>query len=108
MKEWFVFLLFFVSYFHSFILFFFKKKKLDSYIYARDHFLKPGGTLFPSAGKIHLSPFTDSKLWKETNTNADFWKQDSFLGINLSVLHTDACHELFSELFNVTSWQTIN
>ncbi|KAI7891775.1 S-adenosyl-L-methionine-dependent methyltransferase [Mucor mucedo] len=77
-------------------VFLFHERMLESYIYARDHYLKPGGTLFPSAGRIHLSPFTDSKLWKETSANADFWKQDSFLGINLSALHTDACHELFN------------
>lgn len=47
--------------------------KLESYVHARDHYLKPGGALFPSKGNIYLAPFTDATLWTETMGKARFW-----------------------------------
>jgi histone-arginine methyltransferase CARM1 len=46
---------------------------LESYIYARDNYLKPGGALLPSKGNIYLAPFTDATLWSETMGKARFW-----------------------------------
>ncbi|KAI8052644.1 S-adenosyl-L-methionine-dependent methyltransferase [Thamnidium elegans] len=71
------------------------ERMLDSFIYARDHYLKPGGTVFPSQGVIHLAPFTDTRLWKETKSNANFWQHNSFYGVDLTSLYNDACKELF-------------
>lgn len=51
----------------------FHERMLESYIYARDHYLKPGGALFPSRGNIYLAPFTDAVLWSETMGKARFW-----------------------------------
>ncbi|KAI8142652.1 S-adenosyl-L-methionine-dependent methyltransferase [Fennellomyces sp. T-0311] len=73
----------------------FHERMLESYIYARDHYLKPGGALFPSKGNIFLAPFTDATLWSETMAKARFWEQQSFYGINLTSLYKDARDEMF-------------
>ncbi|CAG8448328.1 421_t:CDS:2 [Funneliformis caledonium] len=71
------------------------ERMLESYLYARDHYLKPGGTLFPSTGSIFLAPFTDAALWSETMSKARFWEQPSFYGVDLTSLYTDAKDEMF-------------
>ncbi|CEG69062.1 hypothetical protein RMATCC62417_05206 [Rhizopus microsporus] len=73
----------------------FHERMLESYIYARDHYLKPGGALLPSKGNIFLAPFTDAVLWSETMGKARFWEQQSFYGIDLSALYKDARDEMF-------------
>ncbi|KAI8973800.1 S-adenosyl-L-methionine-dependent methyltransferase [Mycotypha africana] len=73
----------------------FHERMLESYIYARDHYLKPGGALFPSKGNIYLAPFTDATLWSETMAKARFWEQKSFYDIDLSSLYKEARDEMF-------------
>ncbi|KAF7731863.1 hypothetical protein EC973_007694 [Apophysomyces ossiformis] len=73
----------------------FHERMLESYVYARDHYLKPGGALFPSKGNIYLAPFTDATLWSETMAKARFWEQSSFYGIDLTTLYKDARDEMF-------------
>ena len=41
--------------------------QVESFILARDLFLKPDGQLFPSAGEIIFCPFTDDNLFRETD-----------------------------------------
>ncbi|CAG8449769.1 1911_t:CDS:2 [Diversispora eburnea] len=76
------------------------ERMLESYLYARDTFLKPGGTLFPSTGSISLAPFTDAALWSETMSKARFWEQNSFYGVDLSALYGDAKDEMFGKYNN--------
>ncbi|CAG8674079.1 7157_t:CDS:2 [Dentiscutata erythropus] len=71
------------------------ERMLESYLYARDTYLKPGGTLFPSTGSIFLAPFSDIALWTETMGKARFWEQSSFYGVDLSALYPDAKDEMF-------------
>ncbi|KAG2188966.1 hypothetical protein INT44_004108, partial [Umbelopsis vinacea] len=73
----------------------FHERMLESFIHARDTYLKPGGALFPSKGVIFLAPFTDAGLWTETIGKARFWQQDSFYGIDLNSLYQDAKDEMF-------------
>jgi histone-arginine methyltransferase CARM1 len=42
-------------------------KQVESFILARDLFLKPGGQMLPSAGHIFFSPFSDEGLFNETD-----------------------------------------
>lgn len=45
------------------------ERMIESYLYARDHFLKPisqGGKMYPSQGTIFVAPFTDGNLWTQT------------------------------------------
>ncbi|CAG8491028.1 2589_t:CDS:2 [Paraglomus occultum] len=71
------------------------ERMLESFLYARDKFLKPGGNLFPATGMIHLAPFTDAALWTDTMGKARFWEQNSFYGVDLSALYNDAKDEMF-------------
>ncbi len=56
------------------------ERMLESYIHARDHYLKPGGHMLPSTGTIHLAPFSDGALWLETMQKARWWQQPDFFG----------------------------
>ncbi|KAF9365830.1 hypothetical protein BGX34_008041 [Mortierella sp. NVP85] len=72
-----------------------KAPKIESFIYARDTFLKPGGHLFPNKGTMYLAPFTDALLFTETMGKARFWEQTTFHGVDLSPLYPDAKAEMF-------------
>ena len=39
------------------------ERMLESYVEARNRFLKPGGLMFPSVGTIYMAPFSDSALY---------------------------------------------
>ncbi|ORX61303.1 S-adenosyl-L-methionine-dependent methyltransferase [Hesseltinella vesiculosa] len=73
----------------------FHERMLESYVYARDHYLKPGGALFPSKGSIYLAPFTDAGLFTETMAKSRFWEQTNFYNVDLSSLYQDAKREMF-------------
>ena len=34
------------------------ERMIETFLYARDHFLKPGGKMFPTLGRIHAAAFT--------------------------------------------------
>ncbi|KAJ2604568.1 hypothetical protein H4R99_001736 [Coemansia sp. RSA 1722] len=72
------------------------ERMLESYIYARDKFLRPGGAMLPSSGTIHLAPLSDAALWNETITKARFWQQDSFYGVDVNPYFAPAFDEYFS------------
>ncbi|KAL4520136.1 hypothetical protein Ndes2437B_g04546 [Nannochloris sp. 'desiccata'] len=74
------------------------ERMLESYIYARDNFLKPGGKLFPRIGRIHVAAFSDSILYTEVATKAQFWQQPSFYGVDLTCLHTPAAAGYFNQV----------
>lgn len=42
------------------------ERMVESFILARDMFLKPGGSILPSAGHIFFCPFSDEGLYNET------------------------------------------
>ncbi|KAL7414270.1 S-adenosyl-L-methionine-dependent methyltransferase [Mrakia frigida] len=72
------------------------ERMIESYIHARDTFLKPGGSMFPSGGLIHLAPFTDEGLYLETLGKAAFFQQNLY-GIDLSFLAKAAMDEVFAQ-----------
>ncbi|KAJ1974230.1 hypothetical protein H4R35_003714 [Dimargaris xerosporica] len=71
------------------------ERMLESFLYARDNYLKPGGTILPSQGVIHLAPFTDSTLWTETMTKVRFWEQQAFYGVDWTALFPIGLNEYF-------------
>ena len=73
------------------------ERMLESYIIARDRFLKPGGLIFPTTGTMFLSVFTDDGLYKELKSKSKFWKQKDFYGFDISGLKDDAQREVFSQ-----------
>ena len=62
------------------------ERMLESFIKARDMYLKPGGLMFPSHADILVAPFTDDVLFAEQATKSQFWKASSFYGIDLRPL----------------------
>ncbi len=51
------------------------ERMLETYLYARRHFLKPGGKMFPGVGRIHVAAFSDEILYGELVSKAAFWLQ---------------------------------
>ncbi|KAJ2707200.1 hypothetical protein H4R19_004928 [Coemansia spiralis] len=72
------------------------ERMLESFIYARDKFLRPGGAMLPSSGTIHLAPLSDAELWNETIAKARFWQQHAFYGVDLNPYFQPAFDEYFS------------
>ncbi|KAL7419551.1 hypothetical protein Q5752_005462 [Cryptotrichosporon argae] len=72
------------------------ERMVESFLLARDLFLKPGGTLLPSAGHIFFCPFTDEALHQETTQKAQFFNQTLF-GTDFSALYDAARVEVFAQ-----------
>ena len=50
------------------------ERMLETYITARDKFLKRGGLMMPTIGDIVLSPYTDETLYNEQVNKTVFWQ----------------------------------
>jgi histone-arginine methyltransferase CARM1 len=70
---------------------------IESYLTARERFLKPGGKMYPSNGTIFLCPFSDAGLYSETLGRARFWDQGDFYGVDLTALSDAAREHHFSQ-----------
>lgn len=53
--------------------------------------------MYPSAGVIHLAPFSDETLYLETVTKGSFFRQSELYGVDMSVLHDSAVDEVFRQ-----------
>ncbi|KAJ3326360.1 hypothetical protein HDV06_000236 [Boothiomyces sp. JEL0866] len=73
------------------------ERMIESYIVARDRFLKPGGAMVPSMGTIYVAPFSDANLWSQTMAKVRFWEQQDFYGVDFSPLAKDAKDEVFGQ-----------
>jgi histone-arginine methyltransferase CARM1 len=73
------------------------ERMLESYVTARERFLKPDGVMFPSTGAIVLAPYTDDSLYNEQLGKIDFWDTTDFYGIDMSCLLQKAKKEYFSQ-----------
>ena len=73
------------------------ERMLESYVYARDKFLKPGGLMFPTLGSIIFAPLTDDVLYREQLGKIEFWQNKDFFGIDLSATTGRANIEYFSQ-----------
>lgn len=73
------------------------ERMLESYIAARDLFLKPGGLMMPTTGTIYIAPFSDRTLYAEQCAKPTFWSATDFYGLNLSLLQAAARADYFSQ-----------
>jgi len=64
--------------------FLFNERMMESYLVARDRFLKPGGKMFPNVGNLCIAPFSDAMMHYEQMSKNAFWKNSNFYGIDLS------------------------
>ena len=63
------------------------ERMLETYIIARDMFLKPSGRMFPAKADLCVMPFTDETIYNEQLQKAEFWRTKDFHGLDLSCLH---------------------
>ena len=81
------------------------ERMLETYLHAKK-WMKPGGKMFPSRGDLHVAPFTDEALYMEQINKVNFWYQDYFHGVHLSVLRDAALKEYFRQPI-VSTLQTV-
>ncbi|KAG1670298.1 hypothetical protein FOA52_003648 [Chlamydomonas sp. UWO 241] len=74
------------------------ERMLETYLYARDHFLKPGGAMFPQVGRIHAAAFSDDVLYNEVLSKSFFWMQPNFYGVDITSLQADAMDSYFAQV----------
>lgn len=72
------------------------ERMCESFLDARDRYLAPGGSVFPSAGTICLAPFEDKQLWNDTANKAKWWLNTNFYGVDVSPFAALAFEENFS------------
>lgn len=61
------------------------ERMLESYVHARDKYLKPGGLMMPTTGSIVFGPLTDEVMHREQQTKAAFWEVSFGIIITLSI-----------------------
>ncbi|CAK0837730.1 unnamed protein product [Prorocentrum cordatum] len=77
--------------------FLFNERMIETYLCARDRFLKPGGKMFPNVGNLSIAPFSDAMLHHETQKKNEFWKNDNFYGLNLNAAVNRCTDEHFRQ-----------
>lgn len=75
----------------------FNERMLETYVIARNKFLKPGGKMYPSEAFFCVAPFYDEKLYTEQLNKTLFWNNTSFYGFDISSLKQQAVHEKFRQ-----------
>lgn len=59
------------------------ERMCESFLDARDQFLRPGGAMFPATGTLCFSLLSDARLWQETKSKGEWWNTDNFYGVDL-------------------------
>lgn len=77
--------------------FLFNERMIESYLCARDRFLKPGGKMYPNVGNLMIAPFSDAVLHSEQQNKNAFWKNKSFYGLDLSAAVPRSTKEHFTQ-----------
>jgi len=73
------------------------ERMLESYIVARDRWLKPGGKMFPTNSTVFTAPFSDKELYDECMAKSSFWDYKDFYGLDLTCMKEAAKEEHFSQ-----------
>lgn len=73
------------------------ERMLETYIVARDRWLKPGGLMLPTTGDILFAPFSDEALYNEQLAKTCFWQTPAFYGVDLTALRAAAVEEYFAQ-----------
>lgn len=75
----------------------FNERMIESYLFARDNFLKPGGLMFPRRSRLFCALFTDASLFAEVCARGAFWQNDNFHGVDLRRAVPAATDEAFRQ-----------
>ncbi|KCV71878.1 hypothetical protein H696_01288 [Fonticula alba] len=73
------------------------ERMIETFLLARDLWLRPGGLMMPSTSTIFLAPFTDNSLYTEIMSRVRFWETKDFYGVDLSALHKSALEHHFNQ-----------
>eukprot|EP00612_Vaucheria_litorea_P005670 CAMPEP_0171469070 /NCGR_PEP_ID=MMETSP0945-20130129/11028_1 /TAXON_ID=109269 /ORGANISM="Vaucheria litorea, Strain CCMP2940" /LENGTH=132 /DNA_ID=CAMNT_0011998069 /DNA_START=198 /DNA_END=593 /DNA_ORIENTATION=+ len=73
------------------------ERMLETYVKARDKFLKEDGIMFPTLGTIFFSPVTCDALHQEQMSKACFWENKDLYGMDVSILKEKAMSEHFGQ-----------
>lgn len=73
------------------------ERMLETYVIARDKFLKPEGKMYPASAHLCIIPFYDEAIYNEQMAKCTFWDNTSFHGVNLTALKEKALEEKFSQ-----------
>jgi len=85
---------------------------IESYIAARDRFLRPGGNMFPTQSNIYFAPFCDEVLYAEQYQKSLFFAQVRMKALESRPPQSDSkalvpnCVGPFGLLPCVTKWQS--
>lgn len=63
------------------------ERMLETYVIARQLFLKPEGRMFPARADFCIMPFSDQDIYNEQMSKCDFWRSKDFFGLDLSDLY---------------------
>ena len=72
------------------------ERMCETFLEARDRFLRPGGAIFPRTGTMCFSLLHDPRLWHEVSARGDWWNTQNFYGIDLTPLVGMARTEAFA------------
>ena len=72
------------------------ERMLETYVIARDKWLKPGGRMFPNRADFFVQPFSDQAMYDERARATEWWDNKNYYDIDVSVLHERAMKEKFS------------
>lgn len=73
------------------------ERMLETYVIARQLFLKPDGRMFPARADLCVIPFSDTDIYNEQLSKCEFWRSKDFYGVDLSDLYYQAVSEKFSQ-----------
>eukprot|EP00914_Ancora_sagittata_P007679 GHVO01014973.1.p1 GENE.GHVO01014973.1~~GHVO01014973.1.p1 ORF type:complete len:490 (+),score=58.32 GHVO01014973.1:206-1471(+) len=77
--------------------FLFNERMIESYLYARDRYLKKGGKMYPNRCRLSVAPFTDAALYNDMNNRGTFWTAQDFHGLDLTAASVKATEEQFRQ-----------
>jgi len=72
------------------------ERMLEVFLAARQRWLKPGGKMYPSRGRMWLAPFRDEYLWGTRTEKTTFWADKNFYGVDLGGLAATARDEMLA------------
>ncbi|WFD35102.1 type I protein arginine methyltransferase [Malassezia cuniculi] len=72
------------------------ERMCETFLAARDRFLRPGGSMFPHAGTLVFGLLQDPKLWGEVRARGEWWNAENFYGVNLTPFKEMAYKEAFA------------
>eukprot|EP00347_Sterkiella_histriomuscorum_P014659 403360038 len=73
------------------------ERMLETYVIAREKFLKPNGKMFPATSHLCIMPFYDEAVHLEQQNKCTFWDNKNFYGLDLSCLKEKALQEKLSQ-----------